>query len=154
MDPSIISSRLRRTRQSLRSPATQRAEGCWLYKIIVLQFQGNPLKVNTLKGNSCLKSTPFLQFYFLFFPYIFATRRLELLCSISSFASFEERGANVVCLHFAWFYFSILTADIKVQRIPNSDRFLSVLSHHMINFDFHKTGDGTKNKVYLINLSM
>ena len=62
----------------------------------------------------------------------------ELLCSISSFAGFERRGVQVVSLHFAWFYFCILTAGFKVYRIQLSivlcgDRFLSVVSHH--NYD-------------------
>ena len=50
-------------------------------------------------------------------------------------------------LHFAYFYFCILTAGFKAQRIfiiLCGSSFLSVVFHHMINLDFYKTGDGTK----------
>ena len=33
---------------------------------------------------------------------------------------FEKRGVKVASLHFAWFYFCILTAGFKAHRIPNS----------------------------------
>ena len=55
-------------------------------------------------------------------------------------------------LHFAWFYFCILTAGLiqgaetpKLFLILCGERFLSVVSHHSITLDFfYKTGDGTK----------
>ena len=74
---------------------------------------------------------------------------LELLCSISSFSGCEKTGVKVVSLHFAWFYFCILTVGFKVRRIPHfrilgGDRFHCGVSRHMIKLDFYKTRDGTK----------
>ena len=53
-------------------------------------------------------------------------------------------------LHSAYFYFCILTAGFKGAKNPKlfiilcGDSFLSVVIHHMINLNFYKTGDGTK----------
>ena len=45
-------------------------------------------------------------------------------------------------LHFAWFYFCILTAGSDAHRMPNS---LYMYFCILIDFlDFYKTGDGTK----------
>ena len=42
---------------------------------------------------------------------------VEVLCSISSFSGFEKTGVKVVSLHFASFYFYILTLGFKPQRL-------------------------------------
>ena len=42
---------------------------------------------------------------------------IELLCSISGFSGIEKTGVKVVSLHFAWFYFLILTSGFKAPRL-------------------------------------
>ena len=42
---------------------------------------------------------------------------VELLCSIPSFSGIEKTGVKVVSLHFAWFYFLILTSGFQAPRL-------------------------------------
>ena len=75
---------------------------------------------------------------------------LQTLCSVSSFAGFEKRG--FLSCEFPLCLVLFLHFDCRFQgaKIPKlliilcDDRFLSIVSYHMINLNFYKTQDGTK----------